>query len=113
MELTIREVEKRTGLSKITVQRYIASGKIQATLKRNRYLIPESELSKLPKPRKTGMQTPARGQEERSRQGTPFQQMEPLEDTPMPIQLMGTLQQNIRAMEIFLVGYQMTQGTLL
>lgn len=51
-KLTIRQIQKETGLSYITIQRCIAKRKIDAELVNEVWFIPRSELSKLPKPRK-------------------------------------------------------------
>lgn len=70
--LTVKEVEKRTGLHKVTIRRYIREGKIQAISSGDTtfdgYRIEESELAKLPKPYKKRNQQ----QEREVPQGSPF-----------------------------------------
>ncbi len=58
MDLTIREVIRRTGLSDEAIRNRIISGAIEAKRQGNRYLIPEEELSKLPKPRNIATDVP-------------------------------------------------------
>lgn len=71
--LTIREVINKSGLSSKVVYNYITSGKVQAERQGNKYLIPESELPKLPKPRNTTTKrAQAAAEKERFLQDVPF-----------------------------------------
>lgn len=49
--LTIREAQELTGVSEKTIRTYIVSGIIKSQIQNRKYMIEESELSKLPKPR--------------------------------------------------------------
>jgi excisionase family DNA binding protein len=70
MMLTIREVTQRTGISRDAIYTRIASGEIKAEHKGNKYLIPEEELSKLPKPRNTGHAARSKSKQQANTQET-------------------------------------------
>lgn len=75
--LTIREAQQRTGLSELTVRRRIIDGTIQAEMLDGTYYIEESELSKLPKPRK--------GKSTQSKQSKANEKVEVPEGIPFPL----------------------------
>jgi excisionase family DNA binding protein len=105
MELTIRQVQDRTRLSDIAIRKAITEGRIQYRKEGSHYLIPEEELSKLPKPRAKfgeGKQLGAhQEQKEGFLQGIPFLSMD---STPAPISFQGTFEQNLVQMECFVLG---------
>lgn len=76
MSVSIKEAMQITGLSYVPIYKSIQDGKIQAVKQGSIYLIPEEELTKLPKPRKS-RGTASKGIETSQKvevpQGIPFQ----------------------------------------
>jgi len=78
MLITLREAEMRTGVSRATVLKHINSGTIPGVKEKNRYLIDECYLDKLPKPRKTAKNQHIPAEKVEVPKGVPFSELEPL-----------------------------------
>jgi hypothetical protein len=72
IEYTIREIVDKTGVSSEAIRDRITKKAIMAVRKGNKYYIPETELAKLPKPRKTGVQASIEQKDEVPTKDGPF-----------------------------------------
>ncbi len=76
MSVSIKEAMQITGLSYVPIYKSIQDGKIQAVKQEGIYRIPEEELTKLPKPRKSrgiANERVEASQKVEVPQGSPFQ----------------------------------------